>query len=57
MNVYSRKYLKERFVAQQQAQLAKDARLPDPAYAYEALVEELTDEPDRDWTDHKVEAA
>ncbi len=57
MNMYSRKYLTERFLAQQQTQLAEDAKLPDPADAYEALLDELSIEPDRDWTAHQVEAA
>ena len=46
MNRYSRPYLRERYLAQQQAQLDKDARLNDPAIAYRALLEELRDELD-----------
>ena len=41
MNHYSRPYLRERYLAAQQAQLAKDAQLSDPAEAYRALLEEL----------------
>jgi hypothetical protein len=33
--------LRDRFLFEQQAQLAKDAALPDPADAYRALVETL----------------
>ena len=44
MNRYSRQYLRERYLAQQQAQLDKDARLSDPAMAYRALLAELRDE-------------
>ncbi len=41
MNPYSRPYLRERYLAEQQAQLAKDAQLADPAIAYRALLAEL----------------
>ncbi len=41
MNPYSRQYLRERYLAEQQAQLAKDAELSDPAIAYRALLEEF----------------
>ena len=46
MNPYSRPYLRERYLAEQQAQLAKDAQLADPAIAYRALLEELRVEDD-----------
>ncbi len=46
MNPYSRQYLRERYLAEQQAQLAKDAQLSDPAIAYRALLEELRVERD-----------
>ena len=46
MNPYSRPYLRDRYLAEQQAQLAKDAQLSDPAIAYRALLEELRVEPD-----------
>ena len=46
MNPYSRQYLRERYLAEQQAQLAKDAQLSDPALAYRALLEELRAEHD-----------
>ena len=46
MNSYSRSYLRDRFLAEQQLQLAKDAKLTDPADAYRALVEELSADPD-----------
>ena len=46
MNRYSRPYLRERYLAQQQAQLDKDARLSDPATAYRALLAEFRDELD-----------
>lgn len=45
MNRYSREYLKKRFLDEQQSQLAEDAKLPDPARAYEALLEELAGDP------------
>ena len=48
MNPYSRQYLRERYLAEQQAQLAKDAQLDDPALAYRALIEELRAELDAD---------
>jgi hypothetical protein len=41
MNPYSRQYLRERYLAEQQAQMAEDAKLDDPAVAYEALLAEL----------------
>ncbi len=46
MNRYSRQYLRERYLAEQQAQLAKDAQLSDPAMAYRELLEELRAELD-----------
>ncbi len=46
MNRYSRPYLRERYLAQQQSQLDKDARLSDPAIAYRALLEEFRAELD-----------
>jgi hypothetical protein len=36
--------LRERFLAEQQQQLREDAKLTDPAEAYRALLEELSDE-------------
>ncbi len=48
MNPYSRQYLRERYLAEQQAQLAKDAQLSDPAMAYRELLEELRIELDSD---------
>ena len=41
MNVYSRKYLRKRFIDKQQSQMVEDAKLPDPADAYRELVKEL----------------
>ena len=41
MNPYSRQYLRERYLLQQQSQLAEDAELDDPAAAYRALLAEL----------------
>ncbi len=41
MNPYSRQYLRERDLAEQQSQLAEDAKLDDPAAAYEELLAEL----------------
>ncbi len=41
MNPYSRQYLRERYLAQQQSQLAEDAKLGDPAVAYKALLAEI----------------
>ncbi len=46
MTRYSRPYLRERYLAQQQAQLDKDALLNDPATAYRALLEEFRDDLD-----------
>ena len=46
MNHYSRQYLRERYLAEQQAQLAKDAQLSDPAVAYHALLKDLRAELD-----------
>ena len=40
MNQYSRQFLRDRFLAEQQDQLAEDAKLDDPAVAYRSLVEE-----------------
>ena len=50
MNIYSRQFLRERYIAAQQTQMAKDAELADPALAYQALIEELNAalETDRD---------
>ncbi|MHC4102680.1 MAG: hypothetical protein ACYS15_20945 [Planctomycetota bacterium] len=36
--------LRERFLAEQQQQLREDSKLRDPAEAYRALLEELSDE-------------
>ena len=41
MNPYSRQYLRERYLAEQQSQLAEDAKLDDPAAAYQELLAEL----------------
>jgi len=41
MNQYTRPYLRDRFLAEQQDQLARDAELEDPALAYRQLVEQL----------------
>ena len=41
MNPYSRQYLRERYLAEQQSQLAEDAKIDDPAAAYQALLAEL----------------
>lgn len=46
MNPYSRQYLRERYLAEQQSQLAEDAKLDDPAVAYRALLAELDRELD-----------
>jgi hypothetical protein len=46
MNPYSRPYLRERYLAQQQAQLAEDAKLDDPAMAYADLLAEIERELD-----------
>ncbi len=48
MNHYSRQYLRERYLAEQQSQLAEDAKLDDPAAAYEALLAEIDRELDAD---------
>ena len=40
--------LRERFLAEQQQQLREDAKLTDPAEAYRALVEELSDNPENE---------
>jgi hypothetical protein len=36
--------LRERFLAEQQQQLKEDAKLTDPAEAYRALLDELSDD-------------
>ncbi len=41
MNPYSRQYLRERYLAEQQSQLAEDAKLDDPAVAYRSLLAEI----------------
>jgi hypothetical protein len=46
MNPYSQPYLRERYLAQQQTQLAEDAKLDDPAVAYLALLAEIDRELD-----------
>ena len=46
MNPYSRQYLRQRYLAEQQSQLALDAQLDDPAVAYEALLAEIDRELD-----------
>ncbi|MEE8459554.1 MAG: hypothetical protein V3S08_06760 [Phycisphaerales bacterium] len=46
MNPYSQPYLRERYLAQQQAQLVEDAKLDDPAVAYRNLLAEIACELD-----------
>ena len=46
MNPYSRQYLRERYLAEQQSQMVLDARLDDPAVAYQALLAEIDRELD-----------
>ncbi len=55
MSPYRRKYLRQRFLEKQQAQLAEDAKLADPAVAYRALLEELSE--DRDDKDRAADRA
>ncbi len=43
---YLRRERRARYLAEQQAQLAEDAKLDDPAAAYRALLEELDSEDD-----------
>ena len=52
-----RQTLRERFLAEQQDQLTKDARLLDPAEAYKALIAELDGESDPDWQERSDRAA
>ena len=49
MNSLRRKNLRERFLAEQQTQLAEDAKLADPAAAYRELIERLESEPADGW--------
>jgi len=46
MNPYSQPYLRDRYLAQQQAQLVEDAKLDDPAVAYRNLLAEIACELD-----------
>jgi len=46
MNPYSRQYLRERYLAEQQSQMAEDAKLDDPAAAYRDLLAEIERELD-----------
>ncbi len=46
MNPYSRQYLRERYLAQQQSQMMLDAAIEDPAMAYQALLAEIVRELD-----------
>ncbi len=48
MSPYRRQYLRKRFLDKQQTQMAEDAKLPDPADAYRALLAELSQERDDD---------
>ncbi len=57
MNHYSRKYLRERFLAEQQTQLAEDSRIDDPAIAYRQLIEELWASADDECPEHDDRAA
>jgi hypothetical protein len=41
MNQYSRQFLRDRFLAEQQRQLTQDEAVDDPSVAYLQLVEEL----------------
>ena len=41
MNPYRRQYLRQRYLAEQQSQMALDAKLDDPAVAYKALLAEI----------------
>ncbi len=41
MNPYSRAYLRERYLSQQQSQMVLDAQLDDPAVAYQDLLAEI----------------
>ena len=41
MNPDSRQYLRDRYLAQQQSQMALDAKLNDPAAAYRSLLAEI----------------
>ena len=41
MNPYSKPFLRKRFLAKQQSQMAEDAKLADPADAYRELLEEI----------------
>ncbi len=47
MHPHKRIRLRDRFLREQQMQLTKDARLPDPAHAYQVLVERLEAEDNR----------
>ncbi len=57
MNHYSRQYLRERYLAVQQSQLAEDAKLDDPQAAYRALLEELNAPLDVDRDEPRERAA
>ena len=57
MNRYSRQFLRERFLQEQQSQLAEDAKIADPADAYLVLLDELEDGPENGGGDHSERAA
>ncbi len=57
MNNYSRQYLRERYLAVQQSQLAEDAKLDDPHLAYQALLDELNAPLDVDREEPRERAA
>ena len=48
MNQYTRQFLRDRYLAEQQTQLAEDSKIDDPAQAYRALVDELYSDDERD---------
>ena len=57
MNQYSREHLRDRFLAEQQDQLARDAEIDDPSIAYLRLVAELWAGADEDWDEAADRAA
>ena len=56
LRYFERKKLRARFLAEQQIQLVRDAKLADPAKAYRNLVAELMAEAN-DWDKHSDQAA
>ncbi len=48
MNQYSRQFLRDRFLADQQDQMARDAELDDPTVAYLMLIDELWEDAEDD---------